>query len=73
MRRSVTFAANIENTKRMNEKEIIQIENEVFTKLVIDLLKQQRAEGKKLILLDRYEVERLTKEKLRKILSESKS
>lgn len=56
----------------MTEKEIIQIENEVFTKLVIDMLKQQRAEGITEFLLDKFEVDRITKEKLKKILIENK-
>jgi len=58
----------------MTEKEIIQIENEIFTKLVIDLLKQQRTDGvqPKNYLLDKYEVDRITKERLKKILSEQK-
>ncbi|MBS1586025.1 MAG: hypothetical protein JSS82_10835 [Bacteroidetes bacterium] len=54
----------------MKPEELLQIENEIFTKLVIDLLKQQRAEGKKEFLLDRYEVETLTKERLKKLLTE---
>jgi hypothetical protein len=54
----------------MTEKEIIQIENEIFTKLVIDLLKQQRANGIKDFLLDKYEVDKETKERLKKMLSE---
>lgn len=57
----------------MTEKEIIQIENEIFTKLVIDTLKQQRTDGVAIkdYLLDKYEVDRLTKERLKKILSEN--
>ncbi|MEI6316376.1 MAG: hypothetical protein WCO65_01455 [bacterium] len=56
----------------MTEVEIIQIQNEIFTKLVIDLLKEQRTNGVSVgnYLLDKYEVDRLTKEKLKKILSE---
>jgi hypothetical protein len=46
-------------------------ENEIFTKLVIDLLKQQRAEGKNEFLLDKYEVDKLTKERLRILPSEA--
>ena len=57
----------------MTENEIIQIENEIFTKLVIDLLKQQRANGIKDFLLDKYEVDKETKERLKKILSERKN
>lgn len=53
----------------MNASELIQWENEIFTKLVIDMLKQQRAEGKKDFLLDKYEVDRITKERLKLLLS----
>ncbi len=56
----------------MTEKEIIQIENEIFTKLVIDTLKQQRADGIKDFLLDKYEMDRITKERLKQILSEQR-
>lgn len=56
----------------MTSTDLIQWENEIFTKLVIDLLKQQRAEGKKEFLLDKYEVDRITKERLKKLLVESK-
>lgn len=55
----------------MSPQVLTQWENEIFTKLVIDLLKQQRAEGKKEFLLDKYEVDKLTKERLRALLSES--
>ena len=56
----------------MTAAEIIRIQNEIFTKLVIDLLKQQRTDGVAPgdYLLDKYEVDRITKEKLKKILSE---
>ena len=56
----------------MTEKEIIQIENEIFTKLVIDTLKQQRADGIKDFLLDKYKMDRITKERLKKILGEGR-
>lgn len=51
------------------------MQNEVFTKLVIDLLKQQRADGRKPdeYLLDKYEVDRMTKEKLVKLMAENAS
>ena len=55
----------------MTVEEITQIENEIFTKLVIDLLKQQRAEGKKEFLLDKFEVDAITKERLKKLLAEN--
>ena len=64
-----TFAVhslNNSNAHIMTEAEIIQIQNEIFTKLVIDLLKEQRAKGIKDFCLDKYEVDRLTKEKLKK-------
>jgi hypothetical protein len=58
----------------MTEKEIIQIQNEVFTNLVIDLLKQQRANGVPVgeYCLDKYEVDRLTAEKVKQIMSENR-
>ena len=55
----------------MTVAEMSQWENEIFTKLVIDLLKQQRAEGKKEFLLDKFEVDRLTKERLKQLLTEA--
>lgn len=55
----------------MSPADFTQWENEVFTKLVIDLLKQQRAEGKKDFLLDKYEVDRLTKERLTALIKEA--
>lgn len=57
----------------MTEKEIIQIENEVFTKLVIEMLKQQRADGITEFLLDKYTVDKETKERVRKILNEERN
>lgn len=55
----------------MTPEEIAQWENEIFTKLVIDELKRQRAEGKTEFLLNRFEIEQQTKEKLKKLLLES--
>ncbi|WP_298939118.1 hypothetical protein [uncultured Dysgonomonas sp.] len=57
----------------MTEKEIIQIENEVFTKLVIEMLKQQRADGITEFLLDKYTVDKETKERVRKILNDERN
>ncbi len=54
----------------MTAEEITLIENEIFTKLVIDLLKQQRAEGKTEFLLDKFLVDSTTKERLKKLLKE---
>ena len=56
----------------MTEKEIIQIENEIFTKLVIDTLKQQRADGIKDFLLDKYEMNRITSERVKKFLADER-
>ena len=57
----------------MTEKEIIQIENEVYTKIVMDEFKRQRAAGIKEYVLDKYEMDRLTKERVRQILSEQRN
>lgn len=56
----------------MTETDIRQIQNEVFTKLVIDLLKQQRTDGVAVdkYCLDKYEVDKLTAEKVKALLSE---
>ncbi len=54
----------------MTEGEIIRIQNEVFTKLVIDLLKKQRADGITEFLLDKYEVDNETAARVKKILRE---
>lgn len=59
------------NFASMSMDELTQWENEIFTKLVIDLLKQQRAEGKKEFLLDKFEVDSITKERLKKLLLEA--
>ncbi len=58
----------------MTDTEIIQIENEIFTKLVIDELQKQKIQGKAIneYVLDKYEIHILTKERLKKILSEGK-
>lgn len=55
----------------MTEKEIIQIENEIYTKIVMDEFRKQKASGVKEYVLDKYEMDRLTKERLKKILSEN--
>lgn len=54
----------------MTDTEITLIQNQIYTKLVIDLLKQQRADGIKEFLLDKYEVDKMTKERLKKVLGE---
>ena len=55
----------------MKPEEITQWENEIFTKLVIDELKKQKADGKTEFLLDKFEVDRITKERLKTLLAES--
>lgn len=55
----------------MEADKIIQMENEIFTKLVIDKLKEQRASGIKDFLLDKAEISRLTTEKLKKLILEN--
>lgn len=54
----------------MSPEELTQIENEVFTKIVIDELKKQRADGKTEFLLDKYEIDKTTKERLIKFITE---
>lgn len=56
----------------MTPEEIAQWENEIFTKLVIDDLKRQKAEGKTEFLLNRFEIEQQTKEQLKKMLQEGR-
>lgn len=59
----------------MTEAEIRQIQNEVFTKLVIDLLKEQRTNGVAVdkYCLDMYEVTRLTAERVKMIIRGEKN
>ena len=58
----------------MTEKEIIQIENEVFTQVVMEELRKQKAAGTAIsdYVLDKYELSRLTAERLKKILAEQR-
>lgn len=55
----------------MKPEEITQWENEIFTKLVIDELKKQKADGKTEFLLDKFEVDRITKERLKTLLTDN--
>ena len=59
----------------MTEADVRQIQNEVFTKLVIDLLKEQRANGMSVgkCRWDEYEVDRLRQEKVKKLLLDGKN
>lgn len=54
----------------MTPEEIAQWENEIFTKLVIDELKRQKANGQTDFLLNRFDIEQQTKERLKKMLLE---
>ncbi|MCB9044676.1 MAG: hypothetical protein H6550_00925 [Chitinophagales bacterium] len=54
----------------MSPQELAQIENEIFTKLVIDELKKQRAEGITDFLLDKYSIDQITRDKVKKFISE---
>ena len=58
----------------MKAEEIVQIQNEIFTKVVIDALQAQKVAGKAIkdYVIDKYEVDRLTAERLKKILSEER-
>jgi hypothetical protein len=54
----------------MTVEEIIRIENEVYTKIVMDEFKRQRAEGVKEYLLDKYKIDQATKERVKQLLNE---
>ena len=56
----------------MTPEEITQIQNEVFTKIVMDELKRQKAAGTKIedYILDKYEIDKQTTLKLKQMLSE---
>lgn len=56
----------------MTPDELLRIENEVFTKIVIDELQNQKKEGRKIdeYVLDKYKIDVLTKERLKKFLGE---
>lgn len=56
----------------MQVEQIIKIENEIFTQLVIEKLKEQRANGITEFLLDKSEIDKITSERLRKIILENK-
>lgn len=56
----------------MTPEQITQIQNEVFTKIVMDELRKQKAEGTKIddYILDKYEIDKLTADKLKEMLNE---
>lgn len=54
----------------MTEKDIIQIQNEIYTKIIMDEFRKQKAAGVTEYLVDKYEMDKLTAERLKKVLSE---
>lgn len=54
----------------MTPEYLAQIQNEAFTKIVMDELQKQKAAGTKIgdYLLDKYEIDRLTTEKVKELL-----
>lgn len=58
----------------MTEDEVTRIENEVFTKIIMDELQRQKKAGTAIgdYVLDKYEIDQLTKERLKKMLNEQK-
>lgn len=51
----------------MTHEEIVRIENEIYTKIVIDELQKQKVAGKAITeyVLDKYEIDRLTVERIK--------
>jgi len=59
----------------MNADEITLIENQIYTQILLDEFKKQRKEGAIApsdFLIDKYQIDKLTTEKLKKILAENK-
>jgi hypothetical protein len=57
----------------MTAQELSLIENQVYTKILIEEFRKQRKEGiidEKDFLIDKYAIDKLTNEKLRKVLEE---
>lgn len=59
----------------MKEVEIIQIQNEIYTKIVIEELQKQKVAGKAITdyVLDKYEIDQLTKERLKQYMTSEKA
>ena len=53
----------------MTTDELILIENQIFTHLLLDEFRKQKKAGVTEYLIDKYEIEKQVKEKLKKILS----
>lgn len=58
----------------MNIEQLTQIENEVFTKIVMDELQRQKKAGTAIgdYILDKYEIDKQTAEKSKQIISQMK-
>ncbi len=58
----------------MSPDKIIQYQNEVYTKIIMDELKRQKAAGTAIgdYILDKYEIDKLTADKLKQILAQEK-
>lgn len=54
----------------MTIEEITLIENQIFTQLLLEEFRKQRKEGVTEFLIDKYEIDKKTKERLKKIISE---
>jgi len=54
----------------MSVEEITLIENQIFTQLLLDEFRKQRKAGVTEFLIDKYEIDKQTKDRLKKILSE---
>lgn len=59
----------------MSPDKITQYQNEIYTKIVMDELQRQKKAGTKIgdYLLDKYEIDKQTTEKLKQLLSQEKS
>ena len=58
----------------MSPDKIIQIQNEAFTKIIMDELQRQKKAGTAIgdYVLDKYEVDKQTAERLKQLLSQEK-
>jgi hypothetical protein len=56
----------------MSPDKITQYQNEIYTKVIIDELQRQKKIGVKIgdYLLDKYEIDRITAERLKEILKQ---
>lgn len=56
----------------MSPDKIIQYQNEIYTKIIMDELRKQKAAGTAIgdYILDKYEIDRFTSERLKQLLAE---